>query len=397
MKNKLITKSLYIIFTLSLAGIALGIGFYLGLQEAPKPPKNLPPGVDPSILWEVWEKLEEKYIGQIDYQNMIYGAAKGLAESLHDPYTVFYTPEESKMFMEDISGSFEGVGMEVGIRDGQLTVIAPLEGTPAKKAGILPGDKILKIEDVFTRDLTIYEAVKMIRGQKGTKVKLTILREGWEKPREFEIIRDVINIPSVKLEILDDDIAYLTIYQFNENTTAQFTKAAQRIKERDIKKIILDLRNNPGGLLDKVQDIAGWFLEKGSVVVTAQYADGKEEIYRTKGPSTFLNYHLVILVNKGTASGAEILAAALKEQKPEVKLIGERTFGKGSVQETLNIGKIKREGLLKVTTAHWLTPKRRLIDKIGLEPDIKVELTQEDIEQGKDPQLEKAKEILKHT
>jgi len=395
MKNKLYKISVVLLSSLLLIGVSLSIGFYLGLQQAPKPPKNLPSEVDPSILWEVWNALEEKYIGKLDYQNMIYGAAKGLAQSLNDPYTVFYTPQESKMFLEDISGSFEGVGMEIGIRDGQLTVIAPLEGTPAKRAGILPGDKIIKIEDVYTRDLTIYEAVKMIRGEKGTTVRLTIFREGWDEPKEIEITRDVINIPSVKVEILDDDIAHLTIYQFNENTTLQFIKAAQIIENSNVKKIILDLRNNPGGLLNKVQEIAGWFLERGKIVSKARYADGKEEIYKTKGPATFLNYPLVVLINQGTASGAEILAAALREQRNDVKLIGEKTFGKGSVQETVNIGRIKREGLLKVTTAHWFTPKGRLIDKKGLEPDIKVKLTQEDIEQGKDPQFDKAKEILK--
>jgi len=394
MRNKSFKIGILVVGILLLIGVSLSIGFYLGLQQVPKPPENLPSGVDLSVLWEVWDALEKRFIGELDYQNMIYGAAKGLAQSLNDPYTVFYTPEESKMFLEDISGSFEGVGMEIGIRDGQLTVIAPLEGTPAKRAGILPGDKIIKIEDIYTRDLTIYEAVKMIRGEKGTTVKLTIFREGWDEPKEIEITRDVINIPSVKVEILDDNIAHLIIYQFNENTTFQFIQAAQIIENSNAKKIILDLRNNPGGLLDKVQEIAGWFLEKGKVVAKAQYADGTEEVYKVKGPATFLNHPLVILINQGTASGAEILAAALREQRDDVKLIGEKTFGKGSVQETVNIGRIKIEGLLKVTTAHWFTPKGRLIDKKGLEPDIKIELTQEDIEQGKDPQLEKAKEIL---
>jgi len=395
MKHKLFKIGIPLISSILLVGVSLSIGFYLGLGQVPKPPENLPPGIDLSVLWEVWDALEEKYIGELEYQKMLYGAAKGLAESLNDPYTVFYTPQESKMFLEDISGSFEGVGMEIGIRDGQLTVIAPLEGTPAKRAGILPGDKIVKIEDVYTRDITIYEAVKMIRGEKGTTVRLTIFREGWNEPKEIEITRDVINIPSVKVEILNDNIAHLTIYQFNENTTFQFIKAAQVIERSNAKKIILDLRNNPGGLLDKVQEIAGWFLEKGKVVAIARYADGKEEIYKTKGPATFLNYPLAILINQGTASGAEILAAALREQRDDVKLIGEKSFGKGSVQETVNIGRIKIEGLLKVTTAHWFTPKGRLIDKKGLEPDIKVELTQEEFEQGKDPQFEKAKEILR--
>ncbi|MCD5396161.1 MAG: S41 family peptidase [Candidatus Pacebacteria bacterium] len=396
MKNKVIKKSFLFITLIVIVAISFRAGFYFGLQETPKPPEDLPPGVDLSVLWEVWRAIEEKYIGKIDYQEMIYGGAKGIAQSVNDPYTVFYTPEESEMFLEDIFGSFEGVGMEIGIRDGYLTVVAPLEGTPAKKAGILAGDRIIKIEDIYTKDLTIYEAVKMIRGPKGTKVRLTIMREGWEEPKEIEIVRDVINIPSIKVEILEKNIAHLTIYQFNENTVLQFKKAVQFIKEKGAKKIILDLRNNPGGLLDKVQEIAGWFLEQNKIIAIARYANGEEDIYKAKGPSTLLNYPLVILVNKGTASGAEIFAAALREQRDDVKLIGERTFGKGSVQETVNIGKIKREGMLKVTTAHWFTPKNQLINKKGLEPDIEVELTQEDIEKGKDPQLDKAKEVIKN-
>lgn len=396
MRIRISKKNLIFIFLLLfIGGGSFFVGYFYGIKKVPLPPANLPAGTDLSVLWEVWEAIEKKYIGQIDYQKMIYGAAKGLAESLEDPYTVFYTPQESEMFLEDISGSFEGVGMEIGVKEGQLTVVAPLEGTPADRAGILAGDKILKIDDTFTDNLTVYEAVRMIRGPKGTKVRLTIYREGWNQPKEIEIVRDIINIPSVKAEILEEGIGYLKIYQFNENTTQQFLKAAELLKQGGVKKIVLDLRNNPGGILDKVQEIAGWFLPKDAIVVIARYADKNEQIYKAKGPSTFVGYPLVILINQGTASGAEILAAALREQRDDVKLIGEKTFGKGSVQETVNIGRIKREGLLKVTTAYWYTPKNRLINKIGLEPDIEIKLTQEDLDAQKDPQLDKAKEILK--
>lgn len=392
--KKNINKILPFIITISFLCLGLGIGFYWGANQVPKPPENLPIGVDFSLFWDIWHKIENNYVGQIDYQKLIYGATKGLTSGLEDPYTVFYDPKESDAFREDILGSFEGIGAELGMKEGVLTVITPLEGTPAKKAGILPGDKIIKIEDVFGRDIGIDQAIKMIRGQKGTKVKLTILRNGWEEPKEFEIIRDTINIPSIKIDFLEDNIAHLIIYQFNENITSQFEKAAQKIIASGSKKIILDLRWNPGGLLNKAQEIGGWFLDKGSVILVER--SGKEQIdekeYKAKGNAIFVKYDLVVLINQGTASAAEILAAALKENRPDVKLIGEKTFGKGSVQEALDI---KGGSILKITVAKWLTPKKRLIEKFGLEPDIEVKISEEDIKNEKDPQLEKAIEIIK--
>lgn len=375
--------------------LGLSFGFYLGFNRNPKLPVDIPVEADFSLFWDVWRKIEDNYVGEINYQKLIYGAAKGLASGLEDPYTVFYDPKESNVFKEDILGSFEGIGAELGMKDGFLTVITPLEGTPAKKAGILPGDKIIKIEEVFGRDISLDQAIKMIRGPKGTKVKLTILRNGWNEPKEFEIVRDVINVPSIKIDFLEDNIAHLLIYQFNENTTYQFEKAAQKIISNGTKKIILDLRWNPGGILHKAYEIGGWFLERGSVILIERV--GKEQIYekeyKAKGNASFAKYDLVVLINQGTASAAEILAAALKENRPDVKLIGEKTFGKGSVQEALDI---KGGSLLKITVAKWLTPKKKMIEKFGLEPDIEVKISEDDIKSGKDPQLEKAIEIIKN-
>ncbi|MDD5221083.1 MAG: S41 family peptidase [Candidatus Pacebacteria bacterium] len=351
---------------------------------------NIPEGIDFSIVNDVWDQLEEKYLGQLDHKQMVYGAAKGIAESLGDPYTVFYDPQESQVFQESISGAFEGLGMEVGVRDKVLTIIAPIKGSPAQSAGLLSGDKIIKIGDEFTSDMTIDEAVSKMRGKKDTKVVLTIFRDGWKDAKEFEIARAVINIPSVDIAMLDKNIAHLTIYQFNDNLTLQFINAANEIVNHEAKKIILDLRNNPGGLLDKAQEVAGWFLDKGALVLIEEYSDGLQKEYKAKGNSYFKDYPIIILVNRGTASGAEILAASLKENNTKVQLIGEKTFGKGLVQEALEL---EGNSFLKVTTAKWLTPNGNEINKIGITPDIEIQMPEDAT--SSDPQLDKAIELIK--
>jgi len=364
-------------------------GFDTGYNQIPEQPAVIPQGADISLLWNVWETLENKYSGELDYQEMIYGAARGLVKSLGDPYTTYFDPDESEIFMSDISGSFEGVGMEIGIRDGFLTVVTPLEGTPAFKAGLIPGDKVIKIDDDFTTDITIEEAVRQIRGERGTSVILTIIREGWTETKEFEVIRDIIMIPNIKFEILDNNIAYIKIYQFSQTTNSDFANIVdETLKKTD--KIILDLRSNPGGLLNQARLIAGWFIQKGDIVAIEDFGD-KEELYKAIGDETFIDYPIVVLVNQGTASGSEILAAALRDNRDQVQLVGETTFGKGSVQEPVNL---RGGSLLKVTIAHWLTPNRELIHDIGLKPDIMIKMTEEDYLNERDPQLDKAIELL---
>ncbi|PIS40233.1 MAG: hypothetical protein COT32_00820 [Candidatus Nealsonbacteria bacterium CG08_land_8_20_14_0_20_36_22] len=384
-------------FTFIFLIISLGFGFLFGFLVGKSsvvcsicPPEN----VDFSILWETWKKLEENYVAPkaLDAQKMIYGAVSGMIKSLEDPYTIFFNPEEAKTFLEDVSGRFEGVGMEIGIKKGQLQVIAPLEETPAQKAGLRAGDKILKIDDNSTVDLSTEKAVSLIRGPKGTKVTLTILRENWQEPKDFIIFRDIINVPSLKWELKDENIIYIKLYHFSEKVDWDFKEAAYEILNSPAKKIILDLRNNPGGYLERAQDIAGWFLEKGQIVVIEDFGEKKEQIiYRSEGNSKFSNYPLVILINQGSASAAEILASALRDNRG-IKIIGETSFGKGSVQQLENL---KDGSSLKITVANWLTPKGDLITDKGLEPDIKVEMTEEDYEQDKDPQLDKALEIIK--
>ena len=403
-------KASLLIFFVVIVSAAFGAGFYFAKSRVPvAAPEGIineelgkPENLDFSLFWEAWTKLEEKYVdnSKIDYKKMLYGAITGMADSLKDDYTVFFPPEDSKIFKEDVNGEFSGVGMEIGVKNSTLTVIAPIEGTPAERAGLMAGDKIVKINGQDSGDMAVDEAVKLIRGQRGTEVSLTIFRDGWDDVKDFKIIRDVIEVPSIKLEMLAspgeaggkaDGIAHIKLYQFSEVARSSFNKAGLEILNGPAKKIILDLRNNPGGYLEVAQDIAGWFLEKGELVAIEDFG-GKEENqeYRAKGPSNFSSYKMVVLINKGSASASEILAGALRDNR-NVPLIGEKSFGKGSVQQLEEL----REGSLKITIARWLTPKGIMINGQGLTPDIEVKMTEEDYKNKKDPQLDKAIEVLK--
>ncbi len=385
-------KTLISIFLVIVILASFGGGFYFGKSQC----KICPPEeIDFSLFWEAWDKLQERFADKekFDIQEMIYGAISGMIKSLEDPYTTFLNPEDTKRFIEDVKGTFEGVGMEIGLKKGRLQVIAPLEGTPAQKAGVLAGDKIIKVDDALTLDITLDEAINLIRGPKGTEVILTIYREEWGTTKEIKIVREVIEIPSLKWEIKDENIAYLKLYHFSEKASFDFREAAIEILASPCQKIILDLRNNPGGYLEVAQDIAGWFLERGQIVVIEDFGrETEQKIYKAKGNASLVEYPVVILINQGSASGSEILAGALRDNRG-IKLIGEKSFGKGSVQE---LERLKGGSSLKITVAKWLTPKGELITDKGLEPDIKIEMTEEDYEEERDPQLDKAIEIIKN-
>ncbi len=387
-------QNLVLVFLIIIILVVFSLGFWFGRSQVVCevcPPQN----VDFSLFWEAWKKLEDKFVDKrkLNTQEMIYGAISGMVKSLDDPYTVFLKPEDTERFMEDVKGSFEGVGMEIGIRKGQLQVIAPLEGTPAQKAGLRAGDIIMKVNGKPTTDMTIEEAVNLIRGPKGTEVTLTILREEWGETKDIKIVRGVIEIPSLKWELKENNIAYLKLYNFTEKAAFDFNKAAIEILASPAEKIILDLRNNPGGYLEVAQNIAGWFLLKGEIVAIEEFGGGKERNeYKAEGNAKLSTYPIVVLINKGSASGSEILAGALRDNR-QVLLIGETSFGKGSVQE---LEKLRGGSSLKITIAKWLTPKGESISDKGLEPDIKVEMTDEDYNEGRDPQLDKAIEIIKN-
>lgn len=350
-------------------------------------------------FWKVWNVLSEKYVEATttDTQTRIWGAVQGLASSQGDPYTVFFPPEENKSFKSDIAGNFDGVGMEIGIKDGILTVVAPIKNSPAERAGVMAGDKIIKIDDKVTTDLAVDKAVKLIRGTRGTTVKITFIREGSSEPLEKVLTRDIIDIPTLETEIMSD-VFVIKLFSFTAQSPTLFRNALRSFLESGKNKLILDLRGNPGGYLDAAWDIASWFLPTGKTIVTEDFG-GKEEnkVFRSKGYDVLNkffgegNYKMAILVNNGSASAAEILAGALQEHKV-ARLVGIKTFGKGSVQELVMI---TPETSLKVTIARWLTPLGHNLSHDGLEPDVKVEITPKDAEAKKDPQLDKALEILK--
>ncbi len=385
-------------------------GFFAGKKSVPEAAvhdriffnKELgkPESIDFGLFWQALSKLEEKYVNssEIDYQELLYGAISGMTESLGDDYTIFMKPEKTESFIESVSGkeSFEGVGMEIGIKGKTLTVVAPLEGTPAYEAGIKAGDKILKIDDTPTDDLLLEEAVDLIRGDKGTQVILTVNRKTFDVPKEFTITRDVIEVPVIRWEMLapseveGKDIAYIRIYHFASNLPSKFEDIVSEILKSDAEKIILDLRNNPGGYLEAAVEIASWFIPNKEVVVKEEFKDGKINEYKSKGYQHLQSFPMVVLVNGGSASAAEIVAGALHDIRG-IKLIGEKTFGKGSIQ---SLERFKDGSSLKITVAKWLTPNGISIADEGLTPDVEIELTQEDIDADRDSQLDKAIEII---
>ncbi|MBX4195866.1 S41 family peptidase [Candidatus Parcubacteria bacterium] len=358
-----------------------------------------PPQVDFAPFWKAWGIIKKDFVPTststkaASDQKLVYGAIQGMVSSLGDPYTVFFPPVESKQFASDIKGSFTGVGMEVGIQNGSLTVVAPLKGSPAEAAGLRAGDRILKIDDKDTVNLSTEEAVTLIRGAEGTPVNLTISRTGKPLPFEIRIVRQVINIPVIETKNLGNGIFYIALYSFTENSPQLFRGALREFIESGSGKLVLDLRGNPGGYLEAALDMASWFLPPGAVVIREDYGGEKEEtIFRSKGYNVFNdNLKMVILVDAGSASASEILAGALSEYG-KATLIGEKTFGKGSVQELVPV---TGDTSLKVTIARWLTPNGFSISKQGITPKIEVKRTEADFKAGRDPQLDRAVEFLK--
>ena len=360
-----------------------------------------PQGVDFDPVWRAWNVLNTKYVpatstDPVTDQDRVWGMIAGMTNALGDPYTVFFPPEDAELFESEISGNFEGVGMEIGMRDDVLTVVAPLKDTPAYKAGIESGDTIIQIDGESTQGITVDKAVKKIRGERGTSVEFTIIREGEDEPLTISVVRDVINIPTVSTDVSkgaglrEDGVYVIELYNFSATSQFLFREALRSFIESGSDKLILDLRGNPGGYLEAAVDMASWFLPTGKVVVSER---GEEErIHRSRGYAVFNeNLKMAILVNGGSASASEILAGALQEHGIAT-LVGEKTFGKGSVQELVDI---TPETSLKVTVARWFTPNGTSISERGLTPDIEVERTREDYENDRDPQKERAAEYLK--
>lgn len=380
-------------------------GFHAGKSSVPVAVTGVsnmelgqPGDVDFTPFWKTWNTLNEKYVSASTTaststnQDRVWGAIEGLTASLGDPYTVFFPPVESKLFESDIRGNFEGVGMEILSQEGAITVIAPLKGSPAEKAGMAAGDRIIRIDGKETSNMSTEEAVQLIRGPRGEEVKLTVFRNDVEQPFEVTIVRDVIDIPTINTQDIGNGIFVIELYSFSANSPNLFRGALRQFIESGDDKLILDLRGNPGGYLEASIDMASWFLPAGRVVVREDFGGGKDEkVYRSKGYDIFNdNLKFVILVDEGSASASEILAGALSEYG-KATLVGEKTFGKGSVQELVSI---TPETSLKVTVARWLTPNGLSISETGVVPDIAVDMTLEDARAGRDPQLAKAIEYL---
>lgn len=347
--------------------------------------------VDFGIFWEAWNVVRGKFFEKdLDYQKMVYGAISGMLASLKDPYTQFLNPDVAKNFGDDLNGSFDGIGAEIQAKDGTLTIVAPLDGSPAKTAGIRSGDVIVKIDDTEVDNYTFVEAINHIRGKKGTQVKLTIIRKGEENTQDITIKRDTIVVESVKWGMKDGNIMYVRISQFGEDTKGLVNKMADEALKKNISGMVIDLRDDPGGLLDQCIDITSLFIPEGTVVIEKD-RDGKENKSQTTQLPRLKDIPLVVLVNGGSASASEIMAGAIQDTG-RGKLIGEKTFGKGSVQ---NLVDLKDGSEVKVTIAKWFTPKGRGIDKTGIEPDIKVEINDDDIKNNRDPQLDRAMEEVK--
>ncbi len=369
---------------------ASGDGQLLNTNAKPDVPLK---DVDFQAFWNIWKTVKERYVETPPSDvKMFYGAISGMVGSLGDPYSVFFDPDYAQKFSKELEGEFEGIGAEIGVKQDKLTIIAPLPGTPADKAGIKSGDRILAIDGIDTTGMLVDDAVSRIRGDKGTPVKLLITREGLKEPKEITIVRDKILVESVKWKTVKASgkkIGVITITHFNEKTEAKFNEAVRSLLLEGPDGIILDLRNNPGGFLDTAVSVAGEWVPH-DVIVVEKFSDGTKKNYASDGKSRLTDVPTVVLVNGGSASASEIVAGALQDHA-KAAIVGEKTYGKGSVQDYTEF---EDGSALKLTVALWLTPKGRSINKEGIMPDVEVKLTPADFEADKDPQYDRAIDIL---
>lgn len=345
--------------------------------------------IDFSTFGEVLLLLQENFpkFNEVSDEELGQGLINGLIDALDDPYTVFFDAEKSSIFMADVTGEFEGIGVEIGIRNGNLQVISPLKDTPAYRAGLRSGDIIVAIDEKSTERITLEEAVLKIRGPRGEAVTLNILRG--DKIEEVTIVRDKIKIPSIEWSLLNDNIAHIKLFHFHDSIVREFDKVSREIINSSAQRIILDLRNNPGGVFNGAVEIAGYFIERGSVaVIETDLKDSRNDHYiKTSRNPTLIDYDVVILINKGTASASEIVAGALRDQR-NIDIVGTESFGKGSIQQIFNT----RDGsVVKITTKYFLTPNGDVINEEGITPNIEIE---QDEETEEDEQLQKAIEII---
>lgn len=355
-------------------------------------PDYLKKDVDFNLFWDVWQTVkEESYETDIPETQLFYGALSGIVASLGDPHSIFFTPENTDGFNEELDGRFEGIGSEIGIRNNIVTVIAPLDNSPALKAGLRPKDLILEIDGQKTDNMSLTKAVSLIRGQSGTQVVLTIYRDGLSEPKKIYITREAIKVKSLEFSLKENNIAYVKIRQFNAETVPLFNEAVMEIiKNPEIKGIILDLRYNPGGYLQAAIDVSGEWID-GEVVVKEKVRGGEEILHRGSKTAKLDRFKTIVLVNAGSASGSEIVAGALQDLT-KATIVGVQTYGKGSMQKLINL---KDGSSIKLTVAKWFTPKGNSIEGDGITPDVEVEMTEDDYNAYRDPQMEKAISLIK--
>ena len=357
-----------------------------------------PQTVNYRLLWDAIKVVQDKYIDKKPTDlEFLYGAVSGAVASTGDPYTSFFPPKELQNFKTDLAGEFDGIGAEIGKKDGNIVIVAPLEDSPAQKAGLKAQDIVYKVDGQVTTDWSVEDAVSKIRGKKGTQVTLTLVREGKNQPFDIVITRDKIEIKSVKWQFKEVDsasgkrtIAVLSISKFGDDTKGLFDKAVNEILARKVDGIVVDLRNNPGGYLQTAVELASQWVKSGDVVVTEARSSGDNQVYKASGSNRLASVPTVILINGGSASASEIFSGALRDHNL-AKLIGEKSFGKGSVQELVEL---PEGGAVKVTIAKWITPGGKNLNKDGLNPDVEVKLTETDAAAGKDVQMEKALEEI---
>lgn len=377
-------KKGWLILALLLAFVLLSLGTLSATKEKDEVYRKL------KLLTEIMEIVGKEYVEEVDYNKLLEGAIQGMLQSL-DPYSSYLPPDTMKELEVETKGTFGGLGIEIGIKDGVLTVISPIEDTPAWRAGLKAGDKILKIDGEPTKGLSLMECVKRLRGPKGTKVTLTIMREGFAEPKDFTIVRDIIKIQSVKAKELEEGYLYVRITQFQEQTAGDLKEALSKyMKEKALKGLVLDLRNNPGGLLDQAVDVSDLFLFKGKIV-SVKSRKGKEMVFEAQAEDTLPFFPMVVLVNHGSASASEIVAAALRQNGRAI-LMGTTTFGKGSVQTIIPL---EGGAGLRLTTAKYFTPDGSLIQDKGIEPDVVIQEESEESPGEKDPLIDKALDYLK--
>ncbi|MEX0919874.1 MAG: S41 family peptidase, partial [Candidatus Saccharimonadales bacterium] len=351
--------------------------------------EDLPESLDYSSIDRLYDLLRENYAGDLSLEDLMLGLKQGLINATGDPFTEYLTAEEAKEFHNSLNGEFSGVGIEIGIRDDRLVVIAPIADTPADKAGLRAGDAIVAIGEEDATDMGLQTAVSKIRGEDGTEVTLTISREG-EELQDITITRGLIEVPSVDSEMLASNIGYIKLSRFGSDTASDFRQAAQELVDQGASSIVLDMRNNPGGYFDAAIGVASEFLETGEIVVEERRGDEVIATERARNSGSLIGLPVVVLVNGGSASSSEIVSGALGDHEVAT-IVGEKTFGKGSVQQLIEVGD---GSSLRVTIANWYTPSGLNISDSGVTPDEVVEMSQEDFESGLDPQLDRAIEIL---